>query len=126
MAKHQAPIHKNLIGTVGAAWALCRSLRLRRPQSSALSVGLALVALMVLGCQNDFDRLPGWDGDGNYNVEPYVRVAISFQALGRDKACAKLLRYANESKHPCDVRLIVLCRMLFTPYPKREFRQSWI
>src|SRR5258706_12266753 len=108
MAKHQAPIHKNLIGTVGAAWALCRSLRPRRPQSSALSVGLALVALMVLGWQNDFDRLPGWDGNGNYNVEPYIRVAISLQALGRDKACAKLLRYANDSNHSSNGPIIVM------------------
>ncbi|NQU10392.1 hypothetical protein HQ590_06365 [bacterium] len=58
-------------------------------------------------------------GGGDYNVDPYIRAAVSLQALGKDEACAKLLAHGGDA-------VVVLCRMLFAAKTGGEFRRPMI
>lgn len=66
----------------------------------------------------------GW----RYKVDPYLRAAVSLQALGKDKACGKLLDLAKVKREDSgeSQKVVVLCRMLFAAKPGGEFRRPMI
>lgn len=55
-----------------------------------------------------------------YKAEPYVRAAMKLQSMTKDKACEAMLKVADGREH--DDQIILLCRMLFTPKARGEFR----
>jgi hypothetical protein len=59
-----------------------------------------------------------------HRVAPYIDAAAMLQASGKDKASATLLKLAKDREH--DDQVIVLCRMLFVPKAKGEFRRPLI
>jgi hypothetical protein len=59
-----------------------------------------------------------------YTADPYIDAAVMLHASGKDKACAALLKLAQDREH--DHQVIVLCRMLFVAKDKGEFRRPLI
>lgn len=49
----------------------------------------------------------------NYEVDPYIKTAMNLQVLGKEKAVRKLLDLAETEE--LDHKIIILCRMLFSP-----------
>jgi outer membrane protein assembly factor BamB len=58
------------------------------------------------------EDLPGLYFDSSYRVDPFLRAAVALQAMGKEKACEKLLELSTDPRR--GDRVIVLCRMLFT------------
>jgi RNA polymerase sigma factor (sigma-70 family) len=65
--------------------------------------------------------LPSISKTREYRVEPYIRAALSLQALGKEAGIAKLKELAESDTD--GFKTIPLCRMLFTPKAGREFRR---
>src|SRR5437879_2998607 len=61
----------------------------------------------------DFAALPKLENGQAYKLEQFVPAVMSLQAMGRDAACAALLRAATNSEAGAYEKTIVLCRMLF-------------
>lgn len=61
-------------------------------------------------------------GFRDFKPGPYLAVAASLQADGKDKAIQTLAKWARDEKY--GYKVFVLCRMLFTAKPKGEFRRA--
>jgi hypothetical protein len=59
-----------------------------------------------------------------YRADAYIVAAAMLQASGKNKASDTLLKLAKDREH--DHQVIVLCRMLFVPKAKGEFRRPLI
>jgi RNA polymerase sigma factor (sigma-70 family) len=70
--------------------------------------------------EDALNDLPGF-ANSNYKVDPYIHAAAFLQAMGKDKARARLTEVARDEKRRESV--IVLCRMLFARKPGGEFRR---
>ena len=86
--------------------------------------------------------------DASYAVDPYIRAAAQLQAMGKDQASGVLLDLATHRSNDSqlfkflrrigirvqtstqdqdqDIKIIVLCRMVFTPKANGEFRGPMI
>src|SRR4051794_18925382 len=54
------------------------------------------------------NEMPGYNSP-DYRVDACIRAAVAFQALGEEKACNNLSRFAKWRQY--DERIIVLCGM---------------
>ncbi len=61
---------------------------------------------------------------GAFRVDPYIRIAVKLQAMGKDKGTKTLLQFAKNRDY--DNQVIVLCRMLFAQKDKADFRRPRI
>jgi hypothetical protein len=59
-----------------------------------------------------------------YRCDPYIRAAATLQAEGHKRACDSLSALAKDAEG--GDKVIILCRMLFTPRAEREFRRPAI
>lgn len=87
-----------------------------------LIIGMAVAAS---SCSSvSLKRLPSfYDGGLDYKVDPYIRAAVSLQALGKDKGCERLLALARSSSDVLQgQQVFILCRMLFAAKPGADFR----
>jgi hypothetical protein len=93
-------------------------------------VGLSL--LVLAGCSKprvaeqhfDLALLPPFDNGLPYRLEQFVPAAMALQSMGRERGFAALLRVAGTPEtvdKSVYEKVAVLCRMLFTPRPGREF-----
>jgi hypothetical protein len=73
--------------------------------------------------QDSLKNLPDFQ-TAAFKVDPYTCAAATLQALGKDKASDILLQLAKNREQ--DNQVIVLCRMLYTPKAKGEFRRPLI
>ena len=64
-----------------------------------------------------------YDGRG-YKVDPYIKAAIALQGVDPQTRAQALLDFAKDEKHGRNA--IILCRMLFSQKPDREFRRARI
>jgi hypothetical protein len=60
-----------------------------------------------------------------YRATAYLKAAVSLQTMGKEKSCQLLLKLAEKDRWP-NTRTLVLCRMLFRPKPKSDFRRAAI
>ena len=71
--------------------------------------------------------LPAWyQLEKQYRVDPYIRVAVKLQAMGKKEGSALLLRMAHFGREEPRQRreaTLVLARMLFVPKQGIEFRR---
>jgi hypothetical protein len=69
-----------------------------------------------------------WAND--YKVDSYIQAAIELQLMGREAACKTLLEFDQTYTHnyyyaDSNMRLIVLCRMLFIQHGTNTFRPAF-
>jgi hypothetical protein len=69
----------------------------------------------------DLQGLHAWQ----YRIGPCLRVAQSLQAVGKEKACARLREVAAKERWPY-VSMNVLCRMLFKAKPGAQFQRAGV
>src|SRR5882672_7824012 len=102
----------------------------------SLSIFLATEVTVAFGASEvTLKELPNFYLEpSDYKVDPYTRAAASLQSLGKDKACAKLLALAKtrsekrdeDPKWYEDLKVVILCRMLFSAKAGGEFRGPMI
>jgi hypothetical protein len=70
------------------------------------------------------DLPASYSGSDQYRVDPYLRVAASLQSIGQERA-ERLLVSLARGEHQGD-SVFFLCRMLYVPKEKAEFRRPMI
>lgn len=94
------------------------------------SLFLAALTITLGGCANhkpetqiSLSELPSiWTG--HFKVSPYLQAAVALQSLGHTAALERL--HALAQSRDADARVIILCRMLFTPRAGSDFRRPRI
>jgi hypothetical protein len=72
------------------------------------------------------DQLPGIQS-GEYRADPYLAAALALQTVGEAKASQILRKLCRQARGPDDEDAVfILCRMLFTARPGKEFRRPLI
>ena len=106
------------------------SLGISRCMKIRASFLLVMLAIALAGCAShkpdtnvSVSELPSIQ-TGHYKVAPYLRAAVALQSVGHAAALERL--HAMAQNRDADARVIILCRMLFTPRPGSEFRRPRI
>jgi hypothetical protein len=63
--------------------------------------------------------LPGED----YRVDPYIRAAMILQSMGKKKAIQRLVQLSKNDDFDENIKIVALCRMLFTEKKDVKFRR---
>ena len=89
---------------------------------------LFLITMAISGCANHWlKQLPPFQDNiinHEYKVEPYIRAAVTLQAMGSDRACQHMIAIAKRDEKA--EQIFILCRMLFIKRGTAEFRSPWI
>jgi hypothetical protein len=99
------------LGLVAVPASLSLAVQDERKPSKADDTAASLEALR--GIIRDLDK---------YRAPHYIEAAVALQAQGEAKAKAALKIFAKKDHR--DFRTVVLCRMLFTAKPDKDFRRS--
>jgi hypothetical protein len=98
--------------------------------SVALASSTLILSIVIRGATQaqvaeiPLNELPNLRDVRTYRTDQFIRVATILQALGKDKACETLQGLGKGIKP--DMRVIVLCRLLFTRKADGEFRRPRI
>ena len=76
-----------------------------------LSIGFFFLTVLVFtDCTNRaLENLPHWrdaPGGEHFLAKPYIEVAISLQAMGRERACERLMSIAKDDR---DADQVIFC-----------------